>query len=148
MLVTMAQVLVVEVFAEGTFDWGERLLSNPEVSAAPDEAGALVRHIRSDETPHVEYLRTALSEVRARTLRTVDGATLPGREVVDAILHRILHAITRNRPREQREDLRENLAAAMQAARNPQALLAEFDALETPWTPPERTGFEPAAAGA
>jgi hypothetical protein len=146
MLQMMAQVLVVEVFAEGTFDWGERLLSDPEVSAAPEAAGAMVRHIRSDENPHVEYLRTALSEVRARTLRTVDGGTLPGREVVDAMLHRILHTITRNRPREQREDLRENLAAAMQAARAPQGLLAEFDAFETRWTPPERTGFEPRAA--
>lgn len=149
MLQTMAQVLVVEVFAEGTFDWGERLLSNPEVSAEPEAAGAMVRHIRSDENPHVEYLRTALSEVRARTLRTVDGGTLSGREVVDGLVHRILRTLTRSRPREQREDLRTGLVEAMKVAANPGALLEEFDTLETRWTPPERTGFEPAgAAGA
>jgi len=145
LLQTMAQVLVVEIFAEGTFDWGERLLSDPEVSAAPEEAGAMVRYVRSDENPHVEYLRTALSEVRARTLRTVDGRTLPGREVVDGLMHRILRTITRNRPEEQREDVREGLVEAMRAAREPKRLLEEFDALESPWTPPARTGFEPVA---
>src|SRR5262245_22036035 len=148
MLAMMAQVLVVEVLAEGTFEWGIELLSNPEVSAAPREAGDMVRFVRSDEKPHVEYLRTALSELRARTLRTVDGGTLPGREVVDGLLHRILREITRNRPREQREDIRESLIAAMQVAANPQALLEEFDALESHWTPPARTGFEPASAEA
>jgi hypothetical protein len=146
MLALMAQVLVVEVFAEGAFEWGVRLLSNPEVSAAPEAAGDMVRFVRSDEKPHVEYLRTALSELRARTLRTVDGRTVAGREVVDGLLHRILREITKNRPREQREDIRESLVEAMQAAANPKALLEEFDALESRWTPPERTGFEPAAA--
>jgi len=148
MLLMMAQVLVVEVFAEGTFDWGEQLLSDPELSAAPEAAGALVRHIRSDERPHVEYLRTALSELRARTLRTLDGRTRPGREIVDAALHRVLRGITRDRPREQREDLRQNLVAAMRGAAHPGALLEEFEALESVWTPPARTGFEPTGSPA
>ncbi len=144
MLAMMAQVLVVEIFAEGTFDWGYRLLSNPRVSAAPEAAGAMIDHIRTDESPHVEYLRTALSEVRARTLRTVDGGTIAGRSVVDGLLHGILRDTTRNRPNDQRDDVRENLAAAMQVAKNPAALLAEFDAMEAVWTPQPRTGFEPA----
>jgi hypothetical protein len=148
MLALMAQVLVVEIFAEGTFEWGVRLLSNPEVSAAPDAAGNMVRHVQSDEKPHVEYLRTALSELRARTLRTVDGRTLAGREVVDGLLHRILREITRNRPREQREDIRDSLIEAMRSAARPPALLEEFDALESRWSPPERTGFEPEPAAA
>jgi hypothetical protein len=146
MLAMMAQVLVVEIFAEGTFRWGVELLGDSEVSAAPQAAGAMVRHIQSDEKPHVEYLRTALSELRVRTLRTQDGGQLPGRVVVDGLLHRVLRAITRNRPREQRDDLRASLVEAMAAARNPSALLAEFDALESTWTAPERTGFEPLAA--
>jgi len=144
MLGVMAQVLVVEIFAEGTFDWGYRVLSDPKVSAAPQAAGAMVQHIRSDESPHVEYLRTALSEVRARTLRTVDGKTIAGRSVVDALLHRILFELTRNRPQEQRDDLRESLATAMQVAPDPKRLLEEFDALEVAWTPLAKTGFEPA----
>jgi hypothetical protein len=34
----------------------------------------------------------------------------------------------------------------MSVAARPAALLEEFDALESQWTPPERTGFEAAAA--
>jgi hypothetical protein len=146
MLSMMAQVLVVEIFAEGTFAWGVDLLSDPEVSAKPREAGDMVRHIQSDERPHVEYLRTALSEVRARTLRTVDGNSIAGRVVIDGLMHRILRAITRDRPRDQREDLRASLAEAMKVAANPRVLLEELDALESRWTPPERTGFEQNAA--
>jgi hypothetical protein len=145
MLGVMAQVLVVEIFAEGTFDWGRRLLSNPKVSAAPEAAAAMVDHIRSDENPHVEYLRTALSEVRARRLRTVDGGTIAGGTVVDGLLHRILREITRTRPSEQRDDVRANLREAMKSAANPATLLEQFDALESAWSPPERTGFELAA---
>ena len=143
MITMMAQVLVVEVFAEGTFDWGLGCSRTRRSRRSPEAAGAMVAHIRSDESPHVEYLRTALSEVRARTLRTVDGRTMAGRAVVDGMLHRILREITRNRPREQRDDVRANLAEAMQVAANPAALLEAFDALETAWTPPARTGFEP-----
>ncbi len=143
---TMAQVLAVEVFAMGTFAWGEALLSDPEVSAAPAEAAALVRHIRSDESPHVEYLRTALSEARSRTLRTVDGGTLAGREVVDGILHRMLVQLTTERPREQRRQTRDSLRESLAEAADPDSLLEAFEALETRWSPPPRTGFEPVPA--
>ena len=145
MLATMVQVLVVEVFAMGTFAWGEQLLADPEVSAAPEAASRMVGHIRLDESPHVEYLRTALSEVRTRTIATVDGGEISGRSVVDGLLHRALRAMTRERREEQRADVRQDLIDAMQAVRRPERLLEQFDALDTPWTPPARTGFEPPA---
>ena len=95
--------------------------------------------------PHVEYLRTALSEVAARTLRTVDGGTIAGREVVHGLLHRILRNLTTTRRGDQREDLRANLTEAMQVAANPKALLEEFDSLELGMDRrPRATGFEPA----
>lgn len=143
MLAVMAQVLVVEVFATGTFDWGECLLSDPEVSAKPEEAAALIRYVREDESPHVEYLRTALSEVGARTLRAVDGGEIAGRTVVDGLVHRVLHTLTVERPGEQRDDTRRGLARALENARSASDVRERFDALETRWTPPSRTGFEP-----
>ena len=146
MIAFMAQVLVVEVFAEGTFAWGIDVLSDPEVSAAPEVAGAMVANIRADESPHVEYLRTALSELRARTLRTVDGHEIAGRTVVDGVIHRVLSNMSRTRQSDQREDIRDGLLAAMQQVANPGALLEEFDSLAESWTPPEKTGFEPVAA--
>ncbi|HIG72414.1 MAG: hypothetical protein ABGX04_10230 [Myxococcales bacterium] len=141
MLGFMCQVMVVEVFAEGTFDWGIELLSDPEVSAKPKVAGDMVRHIQQDEKPHVEYLRTALSEARARTLRTVDGKEIQGQIVVDEFMHRILHSMTRERQVEQRTDLRENLIEAMKVAQNPKSLLEKFDSLDEEWNPPASTGF-------
>ena len=145
MLATMVQVMAVEVFAMGAFDWGERLLSDPEVSAEPERAGALVGYIRSDETPHVEYLRTALSEVAARSVRTVDGGTLPGREIVRGLLHATLRGLTGERREAQRSELRDATLEALKGHRNPTDLLERFEALETPWVRPQRTGFEPEA---
>jgi len=141
MLAFMSQVLVIEVFAEGAFEWGIELLSDPEVSANPKVAGDMIRHIQQDEKPHVEYLRTALSEARARTIRTVDGKEIPGKVVVDEFLHRILHSMSRERRRDQRADLRENLIEAMKVAGNPKALLEEFDSLDEDWNPTADTGF-------
>ena len=96
LLATMAQVLVVEVFAMGTFAWGEALLSDPEVSAAPQEAADLVRFIRSDEA-RTWYLRTALSSC-ARRLRTQDGGGSPAARSWTAS-HRVLRAVASERPK-------------------------------------------------
>ena len=75
----MVDVLAIEVFAASTFEWAEAVLSDPEVSDAPDAAANLVRYIRSDEAPHVQYLRTGLSEISARTLMTQDGKEIAGK---------------------------------------------------------------------
>jgi hypothetical protein len=142
MLATMVNVLVIEIFAARTFDWGEGLLSDPDVSAEPEKAGAMVRCIRRDETPHVEYLRTALSEIRARRLIAVDGKTLSGRHVVDALLHRTLGVLTTSRPQQQRAETRASVIEAMKRVGSPQGLLEQFDALETRFLAPGKTGFE------
>ncbi len=127
---------------------GIDVLSDPEVSAAPEVASGMVRNIQSDEKPHVEYLRTALSEVRARTIRTVDGQQISGGVVIDGLLHRMLSQITRNRQSDQREDVRAGLKEAMRVAANPDALREEFNALDSSWTAPEKTGFEPTSHAA
>jgi hypothetical protein len=148
MLGMMTNVLIVEIFAEEIFAWGKAVLSNPEISAAPNEAAAMVGYIQSDEKPHVEYLRAALSEIAARGIRTVDGSVIPGRQVVHGMLHNLLSQMLKNRPREQRSQVREGLDEAIKQAPNPSELREEFESLETKWIPPERTGFEPAGDGA
>lgn len=142
MLGTMANVLIVEVFAAEIFEWGKTILAHPEVSAEPQSAPEMVAHIQSDERPHVEYLRTALSEVAARTLRTEDGGTIPGRVVVHAMLHNLLKQTTRSRPADQREQAREGLRDSLHEASHPDDLMEAFEALETSWTAPTQTGFE------
>jgi hypothetical protein len=145
MLSMMANVLIVEVFAEEIFAWGKQVLASPSISAEPERAAQMVEYIQRDENPHVEYLRTALSEVANSTLRTVDGKTLEGRSVVHGMLHGMLAQMTRNRPKEQREQTRENLAEALSGAQDPKSLQEAFEALERPWTAPGKTGFEPVA---
>src|SRR5467141_2011169 len=40
----MVNVLAIEVFAASTFAWAEAVLSDPEVSDAPEDAANLVRY--------------------------------------------------------------------------------------------------------
>jgi hypothetical protein len=80
----MARLLLIEISAYHTFAWAEELLADAELVAGDGEAARLVSYIRADEAPHVEYLRTTLSEMRDRTFvgqsgRGHDGADLIGR---------------------------------------------------------------------
>jgi len=145
MIAMMANVLIVEVFAERVFEWGQAVLGHPDVSADPQGARDMVSYIQSDEKPHVEYLRTALSELAARTLRTQDGRTIAGREVVHGLLHATLSQMTRTRPVEQQEETRQALDEALAAVPHRAAIIEEFESLARPWAPPAATGFEPAA---
>jgi hypothetical protein len=133
----MVDVLAIEVFAASTFAWAEAVLSDPEISDAPEEAADLVRYIRSDEAPHVEYLRTGLSEIGARTLLTQSGQAIAGKVVVDALMDRTLRNMMRqravDRPRMLRELIRNNAHG-----KNPEVLIAEFESLGTSWEPPAR----------
>ena len=133
----MANVLAIEVFAASTFAWAEELLSDPEVSDAPEDAANLVRFIRSDESPHVEYLRTALSEIQARTLLTLDGKPISGRKVVDDLAERGIRAMVRQRLNDRPVMVRD-LIRKTAKVKDLDALMREFDAIGTPWTPPAR----------
>jgi hypothetical protein len=133
----MVNVLAIEVFARSTFAWAEEVLSDPAVSDAPKEATDLVRFIRSDEGPHVEYLRTALSEITARTLYGADGSEYSGREVVAALMDRTLRAMIGQRQTERIRQLHDMIRGT---ANRPDVedLIAGYDALATAWTPPAR----------
>jgi hypothetical protein len=133
----MVNVLAIEVFARSTFAWAEEVLSDESVSDAPKEAADLVRYIRSDEAPHVEYLRTALSEIAARTLKTEDGKEIAGREVVDKLMDRGLRTMIKQRLTDRPRMLRE-LIRTTAGDRDVEELLARYDALATPWEPPAR----------
>ena len=143
----MANVLAIEVFAASTFAWAEEILSDPEVSDAPDDAANLVRFIRSDEAPHVEYLRTALSEIQARTLLTLDGKPISGRKVVNDLAERGIRTMLRQRLNERPVMVRD-LIRKTANVKDIDALMREFDALGTPWTPPARYADLAPEAGA
>lgn len=139
-LAVMANVLVIEIFAADTFRWAAEVLGDPEVSARPTEAAALVGYIRSDEAPHVEYLRTALSELRGRTFVGMHGTEVAGTDVIDGLLNRTLRVLTTNRPRLQREEARADIASAVATRGDASGLRRRFDALEIEWVPPDSGG--------
>jgi len=88
LLVRMTSLLLIEISAFHTFAWAEEVLSDDALVAGEGEAARLVSYIRADETPHVEYLKTVLSEMRDRTFVGESGRRYPGSEVVGRIWER------------------------------------------------------------
>jgi hypothetical protein len=86
----MVRLLLIEVSAHHTFAWAEELLSFNDLVAGDGEAAKLVSYIRSDESPHVEYLRTTLSEMRDRTFVGDSGRTYAGAELIGRLWDRAL----------------------------------------------------------
>ena len=82
MLRRMIGLLLIEVSAFHTFAWAEAVVSDGDLVAESDAAARLVRCIRADETVHVDYLRTALTEVRDRTVTGPSGRRIAGSEVI------------------------------------------------------------------
>ncbi len=85
LLSTMLRVLFVEIKAHHVFAWSEALLSDTELVAGEGEAARLVSYIRQDEAPHVEYLRTSLTEMRDRTFIGTSGRKYAGSEIIGAM---------------------------------------------------------------
>jgi len=85
MLRRMVGLLFIEVSAFHTFAWAEAVLSDRELVAGDGEAAALVSYVRADETPHVDYLRTALTEMRDRTFVGESGRKVAGTEVIGTL---------------------------------------------------------------
>jgi hypothetical protein len=90
----MIGLLFIEIAAFHSFRWAEAVLSDPDLVAGEGEAGRIVSHIRADETPHVAYLRTALSEMRDRTWIGESGRTHSGAELMDRLWQRSLEQST------------------------------------------------------
>lgn len=115
MLRRMVGLLFIEVSAFHTFAWAEAVLSDPDLVAGDGQAAALVSYVRADETPHVEYLRTALTEMRDRTFVGESGRKIPGTEVIgrlwDTALEQSLGENRQNFVRSQTAEVEHALAA-------------------------------------
>jgi hypothetical protein len=137
MIVMMANVLIVETFAEDTFTWAQQLLGDPEVSAEPTRSAHVVNCIARDEVVHVDYLTVALSELRARTLIGADGKTeLSGADVVDGVFRRQLRGMATQRPRVARDRLRDEIRQAIADESRATAIAKRFEDLDSGWAFP------------
>ncbi|MEP6660443.1 MAG: hypothetical protein ABJD24_11055 [Acidimicrobiales bacterium] len=86
----MTRILLIEIQAFHTFAWAEALLSDSELVAGDGAAGRLVACVRADETPHVGYLKTALTELRDRTWLGDSGRRYVGADMIGCIWDRAL----------------------------------------------------------
>lgn len=84
----MVRLLLIEISAFHTFAWAEALLDDRVLVAGEGEASRLVSYIRADETPHVEYLKTVLSEMRDRTFVGDSGKSYAGADMIGRIWDR------------------------------------------------------------
>ena len=125
----MIRLLLIEVSAFHTFAWAEELLADPALVAGDGEAARLVTYIRADETPHVEYLRTVLSEMRDRTFVTTDGGRRPGTEVIGTLWDRALAESLGTRRELQVRQTLDEVGHALRDRPDGTDLLAEFTAL-------------------
>ncbi|MBA3655297.1 MAG: hypothetical protein H0W70_14020 [Actinobacteria bacterium] len=89
MLITrMASLLLIEISAFHVFAWAEEVLSDADLVAGEEAAAKLVSYIRSDEAPHVAYLKTVLSEMRDRTVVGSSGKKHAGSDVIGELWDR------------------------------------------------------------
>jgi hypothetical protein len=86
----MIGLLLIEISAFHGFRWAEAVLGDTELVAGEGEAARLVSYIRSDETPHVAWLRTALSEMRDRTWVGSEGGRYAGTDMIGRLWDRAL----------------------------------------------------------
>jgi hypothetical protein len=84
----MARLLLIEISAYHVFAWAEEVLADADLVAGDGEASRLVSYIRADEAPHVEYLKTTLSEMRDRTFVAESGRHIAGHDVIGQIWER------------------------------------------------------------
>ena len=106
----MTRVLLIEVQAFHTFAWAEDWLADKDLVAGEGRAAELVTYIRADETPHVGYLKTALTEMRDRTWIGTTGTKHKGTDMIGAIWDKCFE---------------QSLGAGMQATRR--AVLGEVE---------------------
>lgn len=129
LITTMARVLFIEIKAFHIFAWAEALLADTNLVAGDGEAARIVSYIRADETPHVEYLRTALTEMRDRTFVGQSGRRLAGSDVIGTIWETSLAQSMGAVEEQNRASMRAEIERSLSTHRSRDDVLAQFDAL-------------------
>ncbi len=133
-IVLLMNALMIETRAEDVFQFCMNVLRDPanfrDRRADALLAAELVERIRQDETPHVGYLTTVLSELRSFTFRAADGATVSGVEMIEPVWRGVLywHSVTNNEF--VRRQARAAIVDALGKRANGRDLVRRFNALD------------------
>lgn len=122
----MIGLLLIEISAFHGFLWAEALLGDPELVAGDGAAGTVVSYIRQDETPHVAWLRTALSEMRDRTWVGTDGSRHGGAEMIATLWDHALHESVVVRRGDQLQMVMREVEHAVRGRKDGDDLIAEM----------------------
>lgn len=129
MVSLMIRILFIEVAAFHTFRWAEAWLADVDLVAGDGEAARLVSFIRADETPHVAYLSTAVTEMRDRTWIGTSGKRWAGADMVDRLWQHLLDQSLGANRAQNRAALAGEVEHWCQQRPNGDDVLAEFHAL-------------------
>ena len=126
----LMNLLVIEFRAEIGFAATQAVLRTPDLfadrRADAEEAAEIIGRIRTDEEIHVSSLRLYLGELASVTFKTVDGGTVPGRELIDRFWGGLVHWATVEQPPLASQMQRELIESRIMAAPNGAQILAEF----------------------
>lgn len=129
----LMNLLLIEFRAEIGFAQTQAILRTPDLfadrRAEAEEAAEIIERIRTDETIHVRSLRLYLGELRTLALRTVDGRTVSGAELIDRFWAGLVRWATVEQPRLAAESQYQGLVPQILAHPDGERLLAEFDRL-------------------
>jgi hypothetical protein len=125
----MVRLLLIEISAFHTFAWAEALLADETLVASEGEAARLVSYIRADETPHVEYLKTVLTEMRDRTFVGASRKKYAGTDLVNRTWDRAVAESTGPRHEEGVRIARIEITHACSSRSDGADIVARFDEL-------------------
>lgn len=125
----MIGLVFIEISAFHIFAWAEEVLSDTDLTAGEGEAARIVSYIRQDETPHIEYLKTTLTEMRDNTFIGESGKRYPGTDIVERLWDRGLEESLGVRDDQNRRALLGEVEHALQGHPRAADVLAEYHAL-------------------
>ncbi len=92
-------------------------------------AAVLVNRIRQDESVHVAWLLSAISEFRSFTIKTLSGEEVSGAEILDPIWGRMVHWHAVEMHKTNRPISTELIKKTILATENGEAIFKQFEAL-------------------
>ena len=109
----LANLLIIEFRAELGFAEAQEILRTPDVfvdrRTDAELAAEIIERIRTDELIHVRSLCVYLGELQSVTFRTIDGATVSGRELFGRFWDGMVQWATVEQPRLNAEQVRRDV---------------------------------------
>ena len=131
----LTNLLIIEFRAEIGFADTQAIMRTPDLfTDRRDEAelaAQMIERIRTDEEIHVRSLCLYLGELCSVDFKTIDGGTVPGRELIDRFWDGLVRWATVEQPELMVAQLRPEYEAYIATHPDAERVQAEFDAADT-----------------